>query len=334
MLPADRLKHGRGRLFISMRRLVVVVMTMATVTIVSGAVDPVEIFNGKSGHALKSSVSVAYRPGSLLSEGDVVGAVSVLYPHDYGNGSVLSMVMPGGWWHMDAMMYGDSTRRDLYNIICMPGVIAGARTSEPLGPVVKTEREDMGWTIGLTKLGDVHARLVSPPDSLKGDVARCVFYMSTLYPCSFWDNSALAMMADGVYPGLSQSGMNSYLRWHREDPVSDWERLRSDAIGLIQGNLNPFVEMPLLVEYIWGDMKGEPYVDESLRQPLRSRYDFNGSSIDLFLPFVPEDARWSIDGTVVTGRSVSPALLGRGVHRFEFVSAIGKMSGSVKIEVI
>lgn len=307
-------------------------MTMAAVTIVSAAVDPVEIFNGKSGHALKSSVSAAYRPGVLLSEGVVARTVSAIYPYD--NGYVVSRVMPGSWWHMDDPIYGDSTRRDLYNVIYMPGVIADVRTSEPLGPVVKTEREDRGWTIGLTQIGDVQARLVSPPDSLKGDVARSVFYMSTLYPCSFWDNSALAMMADGVYPGLSQSGMNSYLRWHREDPVSDWERLRSAVIESLQGNLNPFVEMPILAEYIWGDMKGEPYVDESMRQPLRSRYDFNESSIDLFLPFVAEDARWSIDGTVVTGRSVSPALLGRGVHRFEFVSAVGKMRGSVKIEVI
>jgi hypothetical protein len=49
------------------------------------------------------------------------------------------------------------------------------------------------------------------------------------------------------------------LKWHRQDPVSDKEITRNAKVSDLQGNVNPFVEQPALVEYIWGTMKGKPY---------------------------------------------------------------------------
>ena len=47
------------------------------------------------------------------------------------------------------------------------------------------------------------------------------------------------------------------LQWHRIDPVSEKEINRLDAIFSIQHNRNPFIEFPELVEYIWGEKKGQ-----------------------------------------------------------------------------
>jgi endonuclease I len=42
------------------------------------------------------------------------------------------------------------------------------------------------------------------------------------------------------------------LRWHEEDPVSEWEILRNQTVYGFQGNRNPFIDMPDLVSLIWG----------------------------------------------------------------------------------
>ena len=47
------------------------------------------------------------------------------------------------------------------------------------------------------------------------------------------------------------------LDWHRADPVSDKEICRADQISTIQHNRNPFIDYPDLVEYIWGNRKGQ-----------------------------------------------------------------------------
>ena len=50
------------------------------------------------------------------------------------------------------------------------------------------------------------------------------------------------------------------LDWHRADPVSDKERCRMDVISDIQGNRNPYIDYPELVEYIWGNKKDKPLI--------------------------------------------------------------------------
>ena len=48
------------------------------------------------------------------------------------------------------------------------------------------------------------------------------------------------------------------LQWSRQDPVSEKERTRNEKVYAIQGNRNPFIDYPELVEYIWGDSVGIP----------------------------------------------------------------------------
>ena len=50
------------------------------------------------------------------------------------------------------------------------------------------------------------------------------------------------------------------------DPVDDFERNRNDVIYSYQGNRNPFIDHPELVDYIWGDQQQAAW-NSSLSNP-------------------------------------------------------------------
>jgi len=70
--------------------------------------------------------------------------------------------------------------------------------------------------------------VVEPRDSIKGDLARSLFYMRVEY-------------------GLSLNGMTPMLkRWHLADPPNTRERSRNGRIEKLQGNRNRFIDKPEL----------------------------------------------------------------------------------------
>ena len=72
-----------------------------------------------------------------------------------------------------------------------------------------------------------------PPKEHKGNVARTIFYMAVRYDFKI------------------RSSEERYLRqWHLLDPVDADERKRNSEIEQIQGNRNPFIDEPELVELI------------------------------------------------------------------------------------
>ena len=95
-----------------------------------------------------------------------------------------------------------------------------------------------------------------PEEQYRGDFARTYFFMATAYEYLDWtaypdyiSNASYLMFSDNIIQVL--------LDWHRSDPVSDKEICRADQISTIQHNRNPFIDYPELVEYIWGDKKGQ-----------------------------------------------------------------------------
>ena len=95
--------------------------------------------------------------------------------------------------------------------------------------------------------------------SYKGDLARVYFYMVTRYrTTNFTDGlGSVCFTYSGGVANLTDYMKNLMLKWHREDPVSEKERIRNNAIYAHQHNRNPFVDYPCLVEYIWGNKQGE-----------------------------------------------------------------------------
>lgn len=96
----------------------------------------------------------------------------------------------------------------------------------------------------------------------RGDIARAYFYMVTRYRTTNFtqdnaNNGAVSFTYSGGVADLTDYMKNLMLKWHREDPVSEKELIRNNAIYAHQKNRNPFVDYPCLVEYIWGEHKGE-----------------------------------------------------------------------------
>ena len=97
-----------------------------------------------------------------------------------------------------------------------------------------------------------------PPDSLKGDVARVIFYMDVRYE---GENGELDLeVTDSLLPSSSQLPLHGNARtlysWHLLDTVSNQERMRNDTIFKYQNNRNPFVDHPSFVQSIYGARYG------------------------------------------------------------------------------
>jgi len=139
-----------------------------------------------------------------------------------------------------------------------------AKSNYPLGDV------DMGENVtfdnGVSKVGypvsgqGANAKRVFEPDNrYKGDFARTYFYMVTCYQDLQWNPSYSWMLQSNTYPTLKPWAQELLLRWAKEDPVSQKEIDRNEAVYRIQNNRNPFIDLPGLEEYIWGDKKYQTY---------------------------------------------------------------------------
>lgn len=89
-----------------------------------------------------------------------------------------------------------------------------------------------------------------PPNDVKGDVARMLFYMAVRYePGDPVDLELNELLNNGSAPYHGK--LSILLQWHAQDPVSDWEKQRNDKIQDFQGNRNPFIDHPEWAESIW-----------------------------------------------------------------------------------
>lgn len=87
-----------------------------------------------------------------------------------------------------------------------------------------------------------------PGDEWKGDCARIIMYMYVRY-----GNRCLpSAVGTGSFNSTDQNMMNMFLEWNVDDPVSQHEKDRNDAIFNAQGNRNPFIDNPRIAHKIWG----------------------------------------------------------------------------------
>ncbi|MBE1876211.1 endonuclease [Myceligenerans pegani] len=90
-----------------------------------------------------------------------------------------------------------------------------------------------------------------PPDRVKGDVARMLFYMAVRYE---GDDGVDLELNDAVSSGSApwHGRISVLLDWHASDPVSATERRRNEIIYTDwQGNRNPFIDHPEWAGQIW-----------------------------------------------------------------------------------
>jgi endonuclease I len=94
-----------------------------------------------------------------------------------------------------------------------------------------------------------------PPDDMKGDIARAMFYMAVRYNGDLFNEPDLELVEDLGWLGSGfpyMGKLSTLIQWHLDDPPSPEEMLRNDLIyTLFQGNRNPFIDHPEWVTNIW-----------------------------------------------------------------------------------
>ena len=103
-----------------------------------------------------------------------------------------------------------------------------------------------------------------PSDSVKGDIARILFYMVVRYDPGYDhnNNSFDLELVDYTTPGNNDpilGKLSSLIQWHFDDPVDDFEINRNEVIFGFQQNRNPFIDHPNLVNFLWGENIGQSW---------------------------------------------------------------------------
>ena len=106
---------------------------------------------------------------------------------------------------------------------------------------INSLRLNYPYTDGSGQYQLVNGNAWFPGDEWKGDVARMVLYLNVRYGENYTKVGTLDL----------------FLKWNREDPVSDFERQRNEVIEGAQGVRNPFIDNPYLATLIWGGTPAE-----------------------------------------------------------------------------
>ena len=211
---------------------------------------------------------------------------------------------PKSWWGGDQ----NEAYTDLNHLYPSESDANMAKSNYPLGEV-QTSTFDNGVTIvgyAVAGQGGGAAKVFEPADEYKGDFARTYFYMATCYQDYTWKYQY--MVQNGTYPTLKPWAQEMLLAWARQDPVSQKEIDRNEAVYEIQGNRNPFIDFPELAEYIWGSRTTETFwiKDQggSVTPPVTGDAEL----------FAPIDGSALDFGQVAVGKSQTVELLINGIN--------------------
>lgn len=160
---------------------------------------------------------------------------------------------PKSWFNDASPMVTDA-----FHIYPTDGKVNGQRSNYPYGECSGgTYVSSVGSIKALGKLGSCtfagySGTVFEPDDEYKGDFARTYFYMAAAYNSriSSWSS---AQLAGNSYPCFSDWSIKLLMKWNRQDPVSQKEIDRNNAVYAWQKNRNPFIDNPELAEYIWGN---------------------------------------------------------------------------------
>jgi endonuclease I len=156
---------------------------------------------------------------------------------------------PKSWFNDGTPMYSD-----MFHLVPTDGYVNGKRNNYPYGEVGTAS-----WTsLNGSKLGNCSTAgytgiVFEPLDDYKGDFARNYFYMATRYykEDSGWPGSD--MVTGSQFKPWAKAML---LIWAQQDPVSQKEIDRNNAVYTIQHNRNPFIDHPEYANGIWGSNTG------------------------------------------------------------------------------
>lgn len=307
--------------------------------------------NGKSGETLKNAIHSLVRPHTKLSYSSLWNhfPTTDVYPEKVNGKSIVwdmysdnwntrdywyyggtyglnrEHSVPKSWWNSPSNVEAFEAGTDIIHLFPSDGKANSAKSNYPLGEVntsLSVKFDNGVSTVGYPSISGSGTNYVfEPDDEYKGDFARVYFYMATCYQDYTWKYTY--MFNNSSYLTLNQYARNILLSWHRNDPVSQKERDRNDAVFTIQGNRNPFVDDPNLAEYIWGNRMGETYNgggSSSVTGPAEIIYPQLGSSMDFGQLGVGKTSNLEIyvKGQNITGYGITLVLFDDNTHHQMF----------------
>ncbi|MCQ2095690.1 MAG: endonuclease [Bacteroidaceae bacterium] len=190
--------------------------------------------------------------------------------HTQSGGFNREHAVPNSWWGGKP---GNSVAySDLHHVTPADGAANNAKGNYPLGDGVnakslqwpKTNTTYMSTANPASHVWEVSSPssyggadyVFEPADQYKGDFARMYLYVVCAYETELnWEVNYMFTNDSQGYTTIKPWAIELLLRWHRQDPVSDKERQRNNAVESVQNNRNPFIDYPEFAEYIWGNKK-------------------------------------------------------------------------------
>lgn len=157
---------------------------------------------------------------------------------------------------------------DVMHIVPTDGYVNNRRNNYPFGETTNpTYTSDGGFSkLGPSSISGYSGTVFEPNDEYKGDFARIYFYMATCYEDQI-DTWSSPMLSGDEYKPYQDWALNMLLRWAAEDPVSQKEIDRNNAVYELQGNRNPYVDYPGLEQYVWGEYKDKAFSYDNYEEP-------------------------------------------------------------------
>ena len=124
-------------------------------------------------------------------------------------------------------------KSDLHHLFPTDSQLNSLRGNTIFGEVVRDSNKTKCSVSRYGQGAGTTRAVFEPPQNHKRRVARALFYFSVRYD----------LPIDAAEEEILR-------KWHREVPVDEQEMSRNDAIQKLQGNRNPFIDYPELVEKI------------------------------------------------------------------------------------
>ena len=162
-----------------------------------------------------------------------------------GDGINREHSVPQSWFKKNATM-----RCDAFHVYPTDGYVNNRRGSFLYGETNNPSyTSGNGSKVGPSSFSGYNGTVFEPIDEYKGDFARTYFYMATCYAkeCGSWGGGVFT----SSYPHLNTYNLNLFTKWSAEDPVSEKEINRNNAVYKHQNNRNPFIDHPEWIDVIF-----------------------------------------------------------------------------------
>ncbi|CAA7193831.1 endonuclease [Chryseobacterium potabilaquae] len=179
-----------------------------------------------------------------------------------GQGWNREHMMPQSTFHSHYPMHSD-----LFYVVPTDARINQLRKNYPYGISSSTPSKIFYTFSNTSKIGKSSipnyaytGRVYEPIDEFKGDIARCLLYFAVRYEGKLgtfnYNNNTSSAADTNPLDGTEEQSFDAgyikmLIQWHTQDPVSQREIDRNNAVYAIQKNRNPFIDRPEWVQAIW-----------------------------------------------------------------------------------